>query len=69
VEAMKARVNLTPDMMEKLLTRNSLYFKVKPGCDMIEVRLLEEEDSFSQFDRVFSTVWKSTLDKIEKIFK
>jgi hypothetical protein len=64
---MKARVSITPDMMEKLVKRESLTFRIKPGCDSLEVRLLESEDAFSQFDRVFTKVWKAALKKIEKM--
>jgi hypothetical protein len=66
---MKARVNLTPDMMEKLVKRESVFFRVKPGCNMLELRLVEDEDSFSQFDRVFSRVWKSILSSMGKLVK
>jgi hypothetical protein len=66
---MKARVTLTPEMMEKLVSRQSIYFKIKTGCTMLELRLMEDEDSFSQFDRVFSKLWKSVLDGVEKLVK
>lgn len=66
---MKARVNLTPQMMERLVNRQSVFFKVKSGVDMLELRLTEDEDAFSQFDRVFSKVWKSIMGNIEKLVK
>jgi hypothetical protein len=66
---MKARVNLTPEMMEKLINKQTVYFKVPSGCNTLELRLLEDEDSFSQFDRLFGRVWKSLSTQFEKLIK
>lgn len=66
---MKARVSITPTMMEKLVKREPLLFRIKPGVTMLEVHLLEDEDAFSQFDRVFTKVWKTALGKVEKFLK
>jgi len=56
-------------MMEKLVKREPLLFRIKPGVTMLEVHLLEDEDAFSQFDRVFTKVWKTALGKVEKFLK
>lgn len=62
---MKARVKLSPEMMEKLVNGDAVFFRVRPGCDMLELRLVEPDESFSQFDRVFTKL----LDKISKLIK
>jgi hypothetical protein len=63
---MKARVSITPQMMEKLVKREPLTFRIKPGVTLLEVCLTEDEDAISQFDRVFLKLQKYILDKIEK---
>ena len=66
---MKARVSLTPQMMEKLVKRESILFRIKPGVTVLEVRLRENEGAFSQFYGVFAKAWKTLLSKMEIFLK
>ena len=66
---MKARVSLTPQMMEKLVKRESILFRINPGVTVLEVRLLENEGAFSQFYGVFAKAWKTLLSKMEFFLK
>ena len=62
---MKARVTLTPALLRRLLDGKPLQFKVPKAAT--EVEIIMEEDIFDKFDRVFSKVWNSVLDKLDKL--
>ena len=62
---MKTRVKLTPRMMEKLAKNEALKFKI--GDNDLEIVLSKEEDDFDHFDRVFSKLWRSMIDRLEKV--
>ena len=61
---MKTRVKLTPKMMEKLAKNETLKFKI--GDNDLEI-VMSKEDDFAHFDRVFSKIWHSILDRAEKV--
>jgi len=50
--------------MERLLTGKTLNFKLPAPATEIEIVL--QEDAYDKFDRVFSKIWNSALDKVEK---
>lgn len=60
---MKARINLTPEMLEKLAQGVSVHFRVAPNTEMVEVRL--KPKASSPFDRVFDAVFE-TFEKLLK---
>jgi len=62
---MKARVTLTPALLKRLLNGKPLQFKVPKAATEFEI--IMEEDIISKFDRVFSKVWNSVLDKLDKL--
>ena len=62
---MKTRVKLTPAMMEKLAKNETLKFKI--GNNDLEITLSKEEDDFVYFDRVFSKLWNSVMNRLEKV--
>lgn len=64
---MKAKVSITPKMMERLVSGKPLVFRLPKSADSLEVVLAQEPDLFAQFDRVFSKVWKAALAKLEKV--
>jgi hypothetical protein len=52
-------------MMEKLAKNETLKFKI--GDNDLEIVMSKEEDDFDHFDRVFSRIWHSILDRAEKV--
>ena len=62
---MKARVTLNPKLLKRLLDGKPLQFKVPKAAT--EVEIVMEEDIFGKFDRVFSKLWNSVLDKLDKL--
>lgn len=62
---MKARVKLTPALLKRLLDGKALQFKVPKAATEFEI--IMEEDIFEKFDRVFSKLWNSVLDKLDKL--
>ena len=62
---MKARVKLNPALLKRLLDGKPLQFKVPKAAT--EVEIVMEEDIFGKFDRVFSKLWNSVLDKLDKL--
>ena len=62
---MKARVTLTPALLKRLLDGKPLQFKIPKAAT--EVELIMQEDLTAKFDRVFSKVWNSVLDKLDKL--
>ena len=62
---MKARVTLNPKLLKRLLDGKPLQFKVPKAAT--EVEIIMEEDIIGKFDRVFSKLWNSVLDKLDKL--
>jgi len=62
---MKARVKLNPALLKRLLDGKPLQFKVPKAATELEIVM--EEDIFGKFDRVFSKLWNSVLDKLDKL--
>jgi hypothetical protein len=62
---MKARVKLTPALLKRLMDGKPLQFKVPKAATELEIVM--EEAIFDKFDRVFSKLWNSVLDKLDKL--
>jgi hypothetical protein len=58
-------VKITSKILERLASGKTVVVRLPKDADTLTI-ILDREDDFSHFDRVFSKLWKSVLKKIEK---